>query len=167
MAGEPGVGIADWVSAVNASYGAVWLRLIALLATAGALLTWVWRARIDAELRDPAGQRLSRAWAIGGWFCPIVQLWYPLVVMEDLWRAGRPDERGSLVRYWWYALLAYVVLLVAIRLESLGDVTIPTLNTVAVYSTVSLLVLCVSAACLIRVVRQITRWQSAAGPLPA
>jgi hypothetical protein len=81
-------------------------------------------------------------------------------VLEDLWRASRPDERGSAVRYWWYALLAYVVLLLAIRLESLGDVTVPTLNTVAVYSTVSLLVLCVSAACLIRVVRQITLSQA-------
>ena len=161
QSGEPGVGIADWVSAVNASYGAVWLRLIAVLATTAALLTWVWRARINAERLSPAEHRLSRAWAIGGWFCPVVQLWYPRVVLDDLWRASRPDERGSLVRYWWFAALAYVVLLVAIRLEALGEVTVTTLNTVAVCSTSSLLVLCLAAACLIHVVRQITRWQSA------
>jgi len=164
LAGEPGVGVADWVSAVNASYGAVWLRLIAMLATAAALLTWMWRARINAERLNPAEHRLSRAWAIGGWFCPVVQLWYPRVVMDDLWRASRPDERGSLVRYWWFALLAYVVLLVAIRLEALGDVTVSALNTVAVYSTVSLLMLCLAAVCLIQVVRQITRWQSTRHP---
>lgn len=171
VTGAPGVGIADLVGADNTSAGAFWLMLIALALTAAVFLTWLWRARTNAELINTAEHRLPRGWTIGGWFCPIVNLWFPRLILDDIWRTSRPGvpadqrrvhglEQSPLVRAWWYALLANWVLMLFLRLQTRGEVTASTLQTIAAFSTVSLLLVLAAAALLIRVIRQVTEWQS-------
>jgi uncharacterized protein DUF4328 len=171
VSGVPGVGIADLVGADNATTSAWWLRLLAVVAAAAALMTWVWRARLNAERINAAEHRLSRGWAIGSWFCPVVNLWFPKYVLDDIWRTSRPGvptdahrveglEQSRLVHVWWYAILANAVLSLALRLENVGPLTPDSLRANAVYCTIQSVVIVFAAALLIQVIRQITRWQS-------
>lgn len=171
VAGEPGIGIADLVSADNLAMGAVWLAFLALVATATVFLTWLWRARVNAERLCQARHRWSRGWTIGAWFVPVVNLWFPRQVVDDIWRTSRPGvpadtyrvdglEPSQLVRAWWYTMLANVLVGLVLRAETRGEVTTEVLKTAALYGTVSTLLLIVGATLLSQVIRQITRWQS-------
>ncbi|GAB1508343.1 DUF4328 domain-containing protein [Actinophytocola sp. KF-1] len=171
VAEEPGIGIADLVSADNLAMGAVWLTVLALLAAAAVFLTWLWRTRVNAERLCPAEHRLSRGWTVGAWFVPVVNLWFPKQVVADIWRTSRPGvpadtyrvhglTQSPLVHAWWYTLLANMAVVVLLRIETRGDVTVDVLRSAALYGTVSTLLLLVAAVLLSQVIRQITRWQS-------
>ncbi|RZS44493.1 uncharacterized protein DUF4328 [Herbihabitans rhizosphaerae] len=85
--------------------------IIAALVAALLLLLWLNRARANAESISPMRHRLSKGWVTGGWFCPVVNLWFPAVVMTDICRASdssrvgaatpRHPEAGGLVVPWW------------------------------------------------------------------
>lgn len=77
---------------------------VAYLATVVVFLIWFHRVRVNAEVFDPFGHRKKRGWAIGGWFVPIVNLWFPRRIAVDAWDASSPwDRRRShaLVNAWW------------------------------------------------------------------
>ncbi|MEU4120601.1 DUF4328 domain-containing protein [Kitasatospora sp. NPDC028055] len=93
-----------------------WLDLIAYLlyslTLVGAMVTflsWFHRVRVNAEWLSPRGHRHSRGWAIGGWFTPVIFLWFPWRIACDIWQAGvRPDASGvrtplptTLINLWW------------------------------------------------------------------
>jgi hypothetical protein len=171
VAGEPGVGVADLVSADNLAMGAVWLAVLALLAAATVFLTWLWRARVNAERLCRAQHRWSRGWTIGAWFVPVVNLWFPRQVVDDIWRTSKPGvpkdtyrvdglEPSPLVRAWWYTMLVNVLVVLVLRAETRGEVTLDVLKAAALYGTVSTLVLLVGATLLSQVIRRITHWQS-------
>nr|WP_238355244.1 DUF4328 domain-containing protein [Kribbella sandramycini] len=93
------------------------------IATGVAFLAWLWMARENSDFFNPGRSlhRRSSGWAIGSWFCPIVQFWYPLQVVEDVvaGSAPSPEEAGSvriraLLYGWWVAWAGYwTVLLLA------------------------------------------------------
>jgi hypothetical protein len=110
------------------------------LGTAVAFIIWLWRARENSEILTPTHQqplvyqgaypvvnqpegphRHAQGWVVGGWFCPIVQFWYPLQVVQDVVRASEPApapgaaKSGGLKRLlygWWGAWTAFWVILV-------------------------------------------------------
>lgn len=97
----------------------------ACLAAGVLFLVWLWQARENAELLTPNQRhRLSKGWVIGGWFCPAVQLWYPFVVVDDVWQGSQPAAvpgqlasrggRGILYGWWISFVLYWLVLLVAV-----------------------------------------------------
>ncbi|MFF4921634.1 DUF4328 domain-containing protein [Kitasatospora sp. NPDC001261] len=85
------------------------VQTLTLLASAVAFITWFHRVRVNAEVFDPSGHRFKRGWAIGGWFTPVVALWFPFRITVDTWTASaRPDASGvrlphpqPLVNLWW------------------------------------------------------------------
>lgn len=85
------------------------LQVVALVASAIAFVVWFHRVRVNAEVFDPHGHRFRRGWAIGGWFTPVVALWFPRQIAGDIWQAGaRPDASGirpqlpqTLLTLWW------------------------------------------------------------------
>jgi hypothetical protein len=171
VAGEPGTGVADLVSADNLAMGAVWLAFLALVAAATVFLTWLWRARVNAERLCRAEHRWSRGWTVGAWFVPVVNLWFPRQVVDDIWRTSRPGvpedtyrvdglEPSPLVRAWWYTMLANVLVVLVLRAETSGEVTVEVLKAAALYGTVSTLLLIAGATLLSRVIHRITHWQS-------
>jgi hypothetical protein len=175
VSGEPGVGVAELVGAENTETSAMWLTVLAVAAAGVALLTWVWRARINAERISSAEHRLSRGWTIGGWFCPVVNLWFPRYVVDDIWRTSRPGvptdtyrvdglEHSGLVRAWWYTILVTAALSLDLHVKPRGPATVETLKTDAVYDTIGTAVLVVAAVLLTQVIRQITEWQSTPRP---
>lgn len=171
VAEEPGVGLGDLVSADNLAMGAVWLTLLALFSAATAFLTWLWRTRVNAERLCRAEHRRSQGWTVGAWFVPFINLWFPRQVVDDIWRTSKPGvpadtyrvdglAQSPLVRAWWYTILANVAVLLLLRVETRGEVTISMLKSAAVYGTVSTLLLLIAAILLSQVIRQITHWQS-------
>lgn len=75
-----------------------------LVATAVVYLCWLWRVRVNAEVFDASRHRMGRGWTIGGWFCPVVNLWFPRRIVADTWEASAPrGARGGhgLVNAWW------------------------------------------------------------------
>jgi len=65
--------------------------------------------------------RRAPGWVVGSWFCPIVQFWYPLQVVEDVARASEPPSRPGVARSgrirallytWWVSWSAFWVIIV-------------------------------------------------------
>ncbi|MGW3233541.1 DUF4328 domain-containing protein [Kitasatospora sp. NPDC001095] len=89
--------------------GVGFLQVVALAASAIGFLVWFYRVRVNAEVFDPHGHRFRRGWAIGGWFTPVVALWFPRQIAGDIWQAtARPDASGirmrlpqTLLTLWW------------------------------------------------------------------
>ncbi|MER5194912.1 DUF4328 domain-containing protein [Streptomyces sp. NPDC002755] len=82
-------------------------QTVALLACVIVFLCWFHRVRVNAEVFRPDGHSKSRGWAVGAWFTPIVNLWYPRRIALDIWDAsspgtpwGRPRPHG-LLNAWW------------------------------------------------------------------
>ncbi|MGV2915410.1 DUF4328 domain-containing protein [Streptomyces alfalfae] len=63
-------------------------QVAALVVTCVVFLVWFHRVRVNAEVFEPHIHRKSRGWAIGGWFVPIVNLWYPRRIAVDIWDAS-------------------------------------------------------------------------------
>jgi hypothetical protein len=80
---------------------------ILMLFTAIAFLAWFRGARINAE-GSGWHQRFARGWTFWGWIVPVVNLWIPLRVMDDIWQASFPrrprgwgGQAGSCRRRCW------------------------------------------------------------------
>jgi hypothetical protein len=71
---------------------------IAVLAVGVLFLIWFYNAAtIAARAGIPA--RRSPGWAIGGWFVPIVNFWFPYQSAVDFFPSGHPDRKK--VKRWW------------------------------------------------------------------
>ncbi|MEU0090475.1 DUF4328 domain-containing protein [Kribbella sp. NPDC006257] len=104
------------------------------LGTGIAFIIWLYRARENTEIFKPrfagsyqggynsgsGAHRHAKGWAVGGWFCPIVQFWYPLQVVQDVVSASEPSsEPGAaksggikaLLSAWWASWTVFWVLL--------------------------------------------------------
>ena len=79
-------------------------------------LVWFYRARVNAEGHGWP-QRLSPGWAIGAWFVPVVNYWFPFWIMVDIWRAGLPEQARTKIAIlpgvWWASVLAFFCLLLS------------------------------------------------------
>ena len=99
---------------VHTTYNASQVLLIVIfpLWIVGGL--WLQRARSNAALLSPAHVRRASAWAIFAWITPIVDLWFPLQIVNDTWRVtddhlpGRVFAgRGRITGLWWTLWLAF------------------------------------------------------------
>ena len=85
-------------------------RALAVTIVVTWLVTSGWLGRLHDAARwvAPQQQRHTRVWATLGWVVPIVQLWFPKGVVDDVWRAlERLPGRNPRVRtgWWWLAWL--------------------------------------------------------------
>lgn len=94
------------------------LKVAALLGTAVLWLVWLYRAYGNLTLVGSRRSRFPRAWAIGYWLIPIVNLVRPYAVMRDLWlRSASLNDRDGydslpppqLLSWWWGISLAWVI----------------------------------------------------------
>jgi hypothetical protein len=103
------------------------VRRIALLSTPMllivfvVLLVWVYEARKNLEAFRAGPFAHSRGMAVGSFFIPFVSLWWPYLVVQEIWKGSDPGlppfrpesfaaRRGSpLVAVWWVAFLANTV----------------------------------------------------------
>ncbi|MFH0244261.1 DUF4328 domain-containing protein [Streptomyces sp. HK10] len=104
-------GSTEALESAESLYFAAGVVQFAVLATAGIpFLMWFHRSRLNAQTFDAASQRMRPGWAIGGWFVPVVNLWFPKKIANDIWDASTPPgpdgtvrERlpGGLLNCWW------------------------------------------------------------------
>ncbi|MFI1222706.1 MULTISPECIES: DUF4328 domain-containing protein [unclassified Streptomyces] len=60
----------------------------ALVATAVVFIIWFHRTRRNAEVFDAGVQRMGPGWAVGGWFVPFANFWFPYRVASGIWEAS-------------------------------------------------------------------------------
>ncbi|MCR6483444.1 DUF4328 domain-containing protein [Amycolatopsis sp. OK19-0408] len=151
-----------------------WPGLLTWTAAGVAFLVWLWRARVNSEvLAGSAVHRRRRGWVVGAWMAPVVNLWFPYVVVADVWRAtaarhtcvdepGVPSRPGTgFVVAWWasFVLFGYLrpieVRLIANRTTEQDFLDVANLTTalMALWATAGVLA--------ILVIRRITTWQTA------
>jgi len=145
--------------------------LLALLAAGVVFIVWLWRARGNAELFCYGQHRRGRGWVIGGWFCPVVNFWFPKQIVDDVIAASDPRTpplfpdlrripRHGLVLAWWLTWVATMVRGnvgnpdLAADVQDVSDRVLG-----ASVSTVGAVVTAVAAVLVIRVVRVVNRLQ--------
>lgn len=87
---------------------------LTMLATIVVFIVWFHRVRCNAEVFRPDGFSQSAGWAIGGWFVPIANLFFPYRTARETWDASTqnaPDGSfrsvsGAPVVAWWLACVA-------------------------------------------------------------
>ncbi|NIJ14637.1 small-conductance mechanosensitive channel [Saccharomonospora amisosensis] len=166
--GEPGVTEADLYAADDIALGVGLLGLGILIAAAVVFLVWLWRVRENAEQLSPLPHRRARGWVIGGWFCPVVNLWFPFQVVSDIWRASRPEpEAGVALLRWWWALLLFSWLLdrVTQQMALRQEVTVELLRRLFGISALSALLNVCAGILIIIAIRRINAWQTQPRPL--
>jgi Domain of unknown function (DUF4328) len=111
---------------------------ILVTTTAVFFLLWFYRAYRNLTSLGASHLRWGYGWAIGGWFVPILSLWRPKQIANDIWRASAPrttdeylgmsragdDSVPKIYLVWWITwLVSSQVYLAAARLSvSAGDV---------------------------------------------
>ncbi|MER0245449.1 DUF4328 domain-containing protein [Streptomyces sp. HSW2009] len=162
------------------------LNLVAVVPVIVVWAVWFRRLRLNAETFAPGQHRFSPGWAAGAWFTPVVNLWFPKQIANDIWRASSPQgphaaPRG-LLNAWWVTFLAGGIVGTwgqfmydqayddmdngVTSLAEANDL-LDDMHTGLAMSVVSTLVLIVCAILAIILVRQITRMQegrAALGP---
>ncbi|KDN18570.1 DUF4328 domain-containing protein [Amycolatopsis rifamycinica] len=164
------VGLAD----VAGEWGAIlvsvrlavgWTYLGVQAVTGIVFMRWLWLARTNAEVIEPAPHRHSPTWAVLGWIVPIVSFWFPQMVVRDVWNASNPQRpRGTgrlyptqgaeLVSWWWAAFLANQVL------STIGGRLTEDAAIVRDVDTVAAVALVAAAALVIMISARITAWQT-------
>jgi uncharacterized protein DUF4328 len=88
-------------------------QVLCLIGTGIVFVIWFHRSRVNAEVFEPGGQRMSRGWAAGGWFVPVINFWFPKQIANDIWRSSTPwganPGRGLLNAWWVLWLITSVV----------------------------------------------------------
>lgn len=81
------------------------VSLLVLLAIYIVTCLWMYRARTNSELLSPTIRHsLPRGWVWGGWVCPVVNLWFPVQMMQNILRAATPGRsHAGLLTCWWTA----------------------------------------------------------------
>lgn len=121
-------------------------------------LMWLFRAYQNTDGVAPGTRRYGHGWAIGGWFVPIMNLWRPKQVVNDIWRAGgHPPEPSGLIQWWWGLwLLTNFVANIGTR-AAFGDEEPEDLRSSAIAYLVSDLLDAITAVLAIAVATTLTR----------
>jgi hypothetical protein len=79
--------------------------LLLMAVTAIFFLIWVHRTSRNLRALGATHTRFSPGWAVGYWFIPIISLWRPYQVMQEIRSYStplyEPDKGSSLIGVWW------------------------------------------------------------------
>ncbi|TDD23800.1 DUF4328 domain-containing protein [Kribbella turkmenica] len=155
---------------ISGSLGIV--AALALLAAAVVFIVWLWRVRWNAEMFCRGEHRFTRGWVLGSWICPVVNLWYPKQVVDDIVAASDPrtppqtlvlrDIPGTrLVWAWWLTWVAGLVTGNVVQRGILVAATEPgQLRTNVVLSTISALFTTAAAVLAVILIERIDELQT-------
>jgi heme/copper-type cytochrome/quinol oxidase subunit 3 len=85
------------------------------IAAAVVFIRWLYGAYQNVSVVAPAEKRYGIGWAIGSWFVPIMNLFRPKQMVNDIGRAGGRDaadaQPGALLLGWWllWVLSSFIV----------------------------------------------------------
>jgi hypothetical protein len=147
------------------------VNLLLFIAIIPVFLIWFFRVRKNAGLWGPQTRR--QGWTIGAWFTPVVNFWFPVQIMRDVWRTSsdEPAARSVVARLaagWWTCwTLAWLTSYRTVTVHSTG----PDGSTLVSYqagfflddTVASALSLGVGALLMGLMIQRITRMQTARG----
>lgn len=145
------------------------LGLAVVIAAAVFFIRWFHAAYANLTALGREDLRFGTGWAIGAWFVPLLNLWRPKQIANDIWRGSNPNvpsqpapwkEAGvpTFLELWWGAWIIADVGQIAMRVWFESE-TAEELRTAA-YADIGFLVIDVVAATLaIVVVRRLTARQ--------
>lgn len=148
-------------------------QLVTYVGSVIAFLAWFFRAYRNLPRLGASSPSHGFGWAIGGWFVPILNLFRPKQIANEVWRGSDPDaprDQGLLWKdravspllHWWWAgwLLASTVGNYADRLY-LGAETVAEQQKGAIAAIVSASIFIIAAIVALLMVRAVTRRQEA------
>ena len=94
-----------------AEFGA-WVLIGLLLCSGLVFLCWLYRAACNARALGAQGMQVSPAWAVSGFFVPIIHLFLPYQAVKEIWVNGPVDSEPDSIwlRIWWFGLLGSMAL---------------------------------------------------------
>ncbi len=103
------------------------VELIAFIIAGICFIAWFRRAYSNLRLLGATTMRYAPGWAIGAWFVPILNLWRPKQIVNDIWRGSDPSHPGQqplwrepvslLLWFWWGAWVLLFILNRAVAQE--------------------------------------------------
>ncbi|MEU8274097.1 DUF4328 domain-containing protein [Microbispora bryophytorum] len=146
------------------------VETVAYYATAVMFLIWLFRARANAETLSPWPHRRARPWLIFGWFAPIVSLWFPKQIVDDIWTSSKPGavreagslaaaRRSGLVWTWWLAWWVTSFVTRGLSVLFANPKELPAIRDAALFGVAGNVLTIGAAALAIAVVLTITRFQ--------
>ncbi|MFE7480067.1 DUF4328 domain-containing protein [Streptomyces sp. NPDC057552] len=150
-------------------------QLAAFLATAVVFVIWFHRTRRNAEVFDLSAHTMGPGWAVGGWFVPVANFWFPYRVAAGSWRASSPvDPEGVRLpvsrvplNLWWAAWAVSLILdRVAARMWDRAEEPGEIVDSLALVMAADALDI-VAAVLAVLFVRALTRMQVARAGLHA
>lgn len=74
---------------------------------------WLKKLHIAATATNPTAMRLKRPWVFWSWIVPVVSLWFPKNLIEDLLKSEGSDEAKSLIGKdtltWWLTWVGFAL----------------------------------------------------------
>lgn len=143
------------------------LALVALVVFA----MWLYNARINAErLTYAAEHQHTRVWVWLGWLVPVVNLWFPKQIVDDIWRASDPQQQGvplqqrvpsrTTTRWWTAYVLMWLFDLAYLQFFENGQLTTESFQIAAILSTFCALAAVLAAVLAVQVVHRISEFQA-------
>ncbi|HEY0473951.1 MAG TPA: DUF4328 domain-containing protein [Kribbella sp.] len=160
----------DQADLISGSFGIV--AALALFAAAAVFIVWLWRVRWNAEMFCRGEHRFTRGWVLGGWIVPVVNLWYPKWVVDDIVAASDPRTPPQtvnlrtvpgtrLVWAWWITWVVGLVLdNVAQRSALDGVPQVGELRTNAALSSISAVSLTAAAVLAVILIQRVNDLQT-------
>ena len=95
----------------GAEFGA-WVLIGLLLCSGLVFLCWLYRAACNARALGAQGMQVSPAWAVSGFFVPIIHLFLPYQAVKEIWVNGSVDSEPDSIwlKIWWFGLLGSMAL---------------------------------------------------------
>jgi hypothetical protein len=154
----------DAISALDGILG------IVAVAAGVTFILWLRQVRGNAERFCKAPHRRSRSWLIGGWICPVVNLWFPKQIVDDIVAASTPRTdphandlprlRAGIVQIWWITWIASTVVGLADPTVFADQPSANDLLTTALISTASGVLTVICGMYAIRVIQLINNLQA-------
>lgn len=105
----------EWVGTILLS-----TQIVLFVVTAGLFLCWLYLSRANLRAFGMRRMQYPRAWTIGGFLVPALNLIRPYQVVSEVWKASDPEvedafgwktsETPALISVWWGAVIVYAVL---------------------------------------------------------
>jgi hypothetical protein len=131
--------------------------------TAVVFIVWLYKARENLDLSGETGMRWAKGWTVGGWFIPVANFVIPARVVGEVVARSRPGAIRSwtmprVVIWWWIAFLLsflrFTYQTVDVQTRTIvvhGDQFWNGVNGVASV---------IAAVLAVRLIREVTQWQS-------
>lgn len=150
----------QWATILDSMAGIGGLIELGLLIAGGlAICFWTHSAYSNLRVLNVFGNRFTPGWAVAYYFIPVLSLYRPLQVMQELWKTSDAESlssdgwmerpRSALAGWWWaFWLISGVLGQISTRIAWSGDVQIPALKIMSITVILSQIASIFAALCL-------------------